>query len=89
MMRADVEALLRQTLSERECNIVRWRYGLSDGRIRTLDEIGKGICVTRERVRQIEIRALQKLRSPAAGGRLREYLDCGGFAADYSSECGV
>lgn len=74
MMRADVEAMLRATLSERESDVLRQRFGLVDGRVRTLEEIGKGLSVTRERVRQIEVRALQKLRAPNCSNKLKEYL---------------
>ena len=54
--------------------MLRLRYGLDDGRKRTLDEIGRGMSVTRERVRQIELRAMRKLRDPAASCVLKEYL---------------
>eukprot|EP00966_Prymnesium_polylepis_P155083 3581442-Prymnesium_polylepis.1 len=70
-MEDDVNRVLDATLTERECNVLRLRYGLGDGRTRTLEEIGKGLSVTRERVRQIESRALEKLRSPTAGGKLK------------------
>lgn len=73
-MEDDVNKVLDSTLTERESNVLRLRYGLGDGRTRTLEEIGKGLSVTRERVRQIESRALEKLRSPTAGGKLKEYL---------------
>ncbi|KAL3923193.1 MAG: hypothetical protein SGPRY_004301, partial [Prymnesium sp.] len=73
-MEDDLNRVLRSTLTDRERSVLRLRYGLSDGRARTLEEIGKGLSVTRERVRQIESRALQKLRSPGAGGMLKEYL---------------
>ena len=51
------------------------RFGLGDGRSRTLEEIGQGLHVTRERVRQIESRALQKLRAPQACKKISEYMD--------------
>jgi len=79
-MEDDVNRVLDATLTERECNVLRLRYGLGDGRTRTLEEIGKGLSVTRERVRQIESRALEKLRSPTAGGKLKEYLQAETFA---------
>mmetsp|Transcript_8723 Transcript_8723/g.14688 ORF Transcript_8723/g.14688 Transcript_8723/m.14688 type:complete len:324 (+) Transcript_8723:1285-2256(+) len=74
-MADDLNKLLDATLTERESNVLRLRYGLRDGRTRTLEEIGQGLSVTRERVRQIESRALQKLRAPSASGRLKEYLE--------------
>ncbi|KAG5188555.1 RNA polymerase [Tribonema minus] len=61
------------TLSPREQEVVRLRFGLDDGRARTLEEIGQVFCVTRERVRQIESRALQKLRQPYRNHKLRAY----------------
>ncbi|KAL1522834.1 hypothetical protein AB1Y20_017803 [Prymnesium parvum] len=81
-MEDDVNKVLDATLTERECNVLRLRYGLGDGRSRTLEEIGRGLSVTRERVRQIESRALEKLRSPAAGGKLKEYLQGGALFED-------
>ena len=73
-LRDDLEHLIARTLNEREAFVLRLRYGLGDGRKRTLDEIGRGMCVTRERVRQIELRAMRKLREPEASGMLRDYL---------------
>merc|ERR1719326_1834437 len=75
LMSDDLKALLTSRLSEREANVLRLRYGLDDGRTRTLEEIGRGLEVTRERVRQIESRALQKLRAPQAIGRLADYKE--------------
>jgi RNA polymerase primary sigma factor len=63
------------TLSEREAGIVRLRFGLSDGRPRTLDEIGQVYGVTRERIRQIESKTMSKLRHPSRSQVLRDYLD--------------
>jgi RNA polymerase primary sigma factor len=63
------------TLSEREAGVVRLRFGLTDGRPRTLDEIGQVYGVTRERIRQIESKAMSKLRHPSRSERLRDYLD--------------
>ena len=74
MMRDDLSRLLDTALTEREAHVLRLRFGLTDGRTRTLEEIGQGLQVTRERVRQIETRALQKLRSPQASRKLVEYL---------------
>jgi RNA polymerase primary sigma factor len=67
------EALTR--LTERERRIVVLRYGLEDGQFRTLEEVGKDFGITRERIRQIEAKALRKLRHPATTDRLRGYLD--------------
>jgi len=74
MMAEDLSRLLDQTLTERESHVLRMRFGLTDGRPRTLEEIGQGLHVTRERVRQIEGRALQKLRSPQASKKMVDYL---------------
>jgi RNA polymerase primary sigma factor len=63
------------TLSEREAGIVSMRYGLTDGRPRTLAEIGEVYGVSRERIRQIETRTMSKLRHPSRAGVLRDYLD--------------
>ena len=75
MMHEDLLKVLGQSLTEREAHVLRQRYGLNDGRTRTLEEIGRGFSVTRERVRQIESRALQKLRSLQAIGRLADYKE--------------
>jgi RNA polymerase primary sigma factor len=64
-----------QTLSEREAGVVRLRFGLTDGRPRTLDEIGQLYGVTRERIRQIESKTMSKLRHPSRSQALRDYLD--------------
>jgi RNA polymerase primary sigma factor len=63
------------TLSEREAGVMSMRYGLADGRPRTLDEIGKAYGVTRERIRQIESKTMSKLRHPSRSNLLRDYLD--------------
>jgi RNA polymerase primary sigma factor len=63
------------TLSEREAGVVRLRFGLTDGRPRTLDEIGQVYGVTRERIRQIESKTMAKLRHPSRSQVLRDYLD--------------
>ena len=75
MLAADMSRLLDATLTERESHVLRMRFGLGDGRTRTLEEIGNGLHVTRERVRQIESRALQKLRSPTASKMIGEYME--------------
>jgi RNA polymerase primary sigma factor len=62
-------------LSDREQKVVRLRFGLDDGQMRTLEEVGKEFGVTRERIRQIESKTLAKLRHPMRSGRLRDYLD--------------
>ena len=62
-------------LSEREQKVVRLRFGLDDGQMRTLEEVGKEFGVTRERIRQIESKTLAKLRHPIRSLRLRDYLD--------------
>ena len=62
-------------LSHREQDVVRMRFGLEDGKIRTLEEVGKAFGVTRERVRQIESKTLAKLRRPDAAYLLRDYLE--------------
>lgn len=76
------QAMLRQqlmeilgTLSEREAKVLRLRYGLDDGRPRTLEEVGKEFNVTRERVRQIEAKALRKIRNPNRSNKLRDFLN--------------
>ena len=63
------------TLTEREQNVLRLRFGLDDGRARTLEEVGKEFKVTRERIRQIEAKALRKLRHPSRSRKLKDYLD--------------
>ena len=63
------------TLTEREQNVLRLRFGLDDGRARTLEEVGKEFNVTRERIRQIEAKALRKLRHPSRSRKLKDYLD--------------
>lgn len=76
------QAMLRQqlmeildTLSDREAKVLRLRYGLDDGRPRTLEEVGKEFNVTRERVRQIEAKALRKIRNPVRSSKLRDFLN--------------
>lgn len=74
MLRELVEEVL-DTLSERERDVLYMRYGLDDGRTRTLEEVGRQFGVTRERIRQIEAKALRKLRQPVRANRLRDYLE--------------
>ena len=62
-------------LSERERRVVRLRFGLDDGEMRTLEEVGREFGVTRERIRQIESKTLAKLRHPTRSQRLRDYLE--------------
>ena len=62
------------TLSPREENILRLRFGLDDGMARTLEEVGKEYNVTRERIRQIETKALRKLRIPSRSRKLKDFL---------------
>ena len=64
-----------ETLTEREQKVLRLRFGLDDGRPRTLEEVGRDFNVTRERIRQIEAKALRKLRHPSRSRKLKDYLD--------------
>jgi len=64
-----------ETLTEREQKVIRLRFGLEDGHPRTLEEVGKTFQVTRERIRQIEAKALRKLRHPSRSRKLKDYLD--------------
>jgi RNA polymerase primary sigma factor len=63
------------TLPKREREVMELRFGLEDGRVRTLEEVGKAFGVTRERIRQIEAKTLAKLRHPNAAQPLRDFLD--------------
>ena len=63
------------TLTEREQKVLKLRFGLEDGRARTLEEVGKRFDVTRERIRQIEAKALRKLRHPTRSKKLKDYLE--------------
>ncbi len=74
MLRESMEDVL-STLSERERLVLRLRFGLDDGRSRTLEEVGNEFKVTRERIRQIEAKALRKLRHPSRSHKLRDYLE--------------
>jgi len=64
-----------ETLTPREEKVLRLRFGLDDGRQRTLEEVGKEFSVTRERIRQIEAKALRKLRHPSRSKKLKDYID--------------
>jgi RNA polymerase primary sigma factor len=73
LLKEQLEDVL-DTLTEREQNVLRLRFGLSDGRTRTLEEVGRVFGVTRERIRQIEAKALRKLRHPSRSRRLKDFL---------------
>ena len=72
---AAAQTLVLDTLTEREQKVLRLRFGMNDGRARTLEEVGREFDVTRERIRQIEAKALRKLRHPSRSRKLRDYLD--------------
>jgi RNA polymerase primary sigma factor len=74
LMRDELDELL-STLSEREKLVLKLRFGLGDGRSRTLEEVGRRVGVTRERIRQIEARAIRKLRRPSRQKKLRDFLN--------------
>ncbi len=74
LLKENVEDILK-TLSDREKKVLVLRFGLHDGRPRTLEEVGKEFNVTRERIRQIEAKALRKLRHPSRSKKLKDYLD--------------
>lgn len=73
-MRRALEVVV-STLTQREQKVLRLRFGLDDGRARTLEEVGKQFNVTRERIRQIEAKALRKLRHPSRARKIKDYLD--------------
>lgn len=73
LLKEQVEQVL-STLSDRERRVLEERFGLKDGRAKTLEEVGRMFQVTRERIRQIEAKALRKLRHPSRGNKLRDYL---------------
>ena len=74
LLKEQIEDVLG-SLNEREQKVLKLRFGLEDGRARTLEEVGKEFDVTRERIRQIEAKALRKLRHPSRSKKLRDYLD--------------
>ncbi|MBQ5746991.1 MAG: RNA polymerase sigma factor RpoD [Clostridia bacterium] len=74
MFREQLEEVLN-TLTPREKSVLKLRFGLEDGRTRTLEEVGREFNITRERIRQIEAKALRKLRHPSRSKKLRDYLD--------------
>src|SRR5487761_955097 len=94
MLRTEVENIL-DTLTPRERRVLQLRFGLIDGHQRTLEEVGKRFGVTRERIRQIEAKALRKLRHPSRSKKLRDYVDlaCGlreqGYGAGSLSRLGL
>ena len=74
LLREQLDEVL-DTLTDRERQVLRLRFGLDDGRARTLEEVGREFHVTRERIRQIEAKALRKLRQPSRSRKLRDYLE--------------
>lgn len=74
LLKAQINAVLKE-LSDRERRVLMLRFGLEDGRARTLEEVGKEFNVTRERIRQIEAKALRKLRHPSRSRKLKDYLE--------------
>jgi RNA polymerase primary sigma factor len=74
LLREQLDEVLK-TLTDREQKVLRLRFGLDDGRARTLEEVGQKFGVTRERIRQIEAKTLRKLRHPSRSKKLKDYLD--------------
>ena len=74
LLREHIEEVM-QTLTPREAKVLKLRFGLQDGRMRTLEEVGKEFDVTRERIRQIEAKALRKLRHPSRSKKLKDYMN--------------
>jgi RNA polymerase primary sigma factor len=74
LLKEQIEDVLG-TLNAREKRVLELRFGLEDGRSRTLEEVGREFGVTRERIRQIEAKALRKLRHPSRSRRLKDYLE--------------
>jgi len=73
-LKEQIEDVL-STLTPREQRVLQLRFGLEDGRSRTLEEVGKEFNVTRERIRQIEAKVLRKLRHPSRSRKLKDYLE--------------
>ena len=73
MLKDEIAEVL-ETLTEREEKVIRLRFGLEDGKSRTLEEVGQLFGVTRERIRQIEAKALRKLRHPSRSRKLKDYM---------------
>ena len=73
LLREQLEEVM-DTLTPREAMVLKLRFGLEDGKARTLEEVGKQFDVTRERIRQIEAKALRKLRHPSRSKKLRDYM---------------
>ena len=73
MLREQLEEVMN-TLTPREAKVLKLRFGLEDGKSRTLEEVGREFQVTRERIRQIEAKALRKLRHPSRSKKLRDYM---------------
>ncbi len=74
LLKEQLEEVL-ETLTAREKKVLQLRFGLEDGRSRTLEEVGQVFGVTRERIRQIEAKALRKLRHPSRSKKLKDYLE--------------
>jgi len=74
VLREQLDEVL-DTLTDREENVLRLRFGLDDGKMRTLEDVGKVFNVTRERIRQIEAKALRKLRHPSRSKPLRDFIE--------------
>ena len=74
MLREQLDQVL-DGLADRERKVIKLRFGLEDGRSRTLEEVGQHFGVTRERIRQIEAKALRKLRHPSRSKKLKDYLE--------------
>ncbi|SDM30680.1 RNA polymerase sigma factor RpoD [Halarsenatibacter silvermanii] len=75
MLKEQLDSVLETSLTDREKRILELRYGIEDGRSRTLEEVGREFDVTRERIRQIQVKALRKLRHPSRTRELRDYLE--------------